>query len=85
MLKVELNIEFQVIVSSPSWLLPYTCLVDPSLNRLGRALASGNTETIAKAVIAHEGLHEVVVHKMFNLIDEECTALCRRAEPTSFR
>ena len=80
-----MNIEFQIIVSSPSRLSPYTCSVDPSLNRLGRALASGNTETIAKAVIAHQGLCGVVVHKVFNLIEEECTALCRRAEPTSFR
>jgi hypothetical protein len=80
-----LNNKFQVIVSSPSRLAPYTCSVDPSLNRLGRALASGNTETIAKAVIAHQALRGVVVHKVFNLIDEECAALCRRAEPTSFR
>lgn len=80
-----MNTEFQVTVSSPGRQSPYTCSVDPSLNRLGRALASGNTETIAKAVIAHQGLHEVIVNKVFNLIDEECAALCRRAEPTSFR
>ena len=42
-------------------------------------------KTITKAVVAHQGLRGVVVHKVFNLIDEECTALCRRAEPTSFR
>ena len=59
-------------------------MVDPSLNRLGWALASSNTETIAKAVVGHQGLREVVVHKVFSLIDEECVALCRWTEPTSF-
>ena len=84
-IKLELNFEFQVIVSSPRRLSPYTCSVDPSLNRLGRALASGNTKTFAKAVLAHQDLHEIVVHKVFNSIDEECVALCRRADPTAFR
>ena len=44
----------------------------------------GNTETIAKAVLAHQDLCEIVVHKVFNSIDEECVALCRRADPTAF-
>ena len=83
-IKLELNFELQVIVSSPRRLSPYTCLVDPPLNRLGRALASGNTETIAK-LLAHQDLHEIVVPKVLNSIDEECVALCRRADPTAFR
>ena len=35
--------------------------------------------------MGHKGLYEIVVHKVFTLIDDECAALCRRAEPSSFR
>ena len=76
---------FQIIISSPTRLTPYTSSIDSSLSRLGRALAGGNIETIARAVLGHQALREVVVHKVFSSIDDECTALCRRTEPTHFR
>ena len=48
------------------------------LARLGRALAGGHLPTIAKAVFAHDGLRELVLLKLLDTIDSECSVLCRR-------
>ena len=37
---------------------------------------------IAKAVLAHPALHDIIVHKLFTAISDECAVLCR---PTRFR
>ena len=55
--------------------------------KLGRALAGGHLSTIAKMVLAHEGLREHILLKLFELIDAECGKLCQRGcnPPSLFR
>lgn len=42
-------------------------------------------DTIARTVFAHDGLRDLLVRKVLTQIDDECSVLCRRAEPSVFR
>ena len=66
---------------------PYCRVVEQSLCKLGRALAGGHLPTIAKLVLAHEGIREHVLLKVFDLVDAECGKLCQRSgnPPSLFR
>ena len=61
----------QITVSTPSWSEPYSRVVEHSLCKLGQALAGGHLPTIAKLVLAHEGIREHILLKLFDLIDAE--------------
>ena len=54
---------------------------------LGRALAGGHLPTIAKAVLSHEGLKELIMLKMIDAIDLEASKLCQynSDSPSLFR
>lgn len=52
---------------------------------IGRALASGNLETIAKSTFRHPDLKQQLVNKVLELIDGECALLCSRSQPGPFR
>ena len=54
---------------------------------MGRALAGGHLPTIAKMALAHEGIREQILLRLFDLIDAECGKLCQRAcsTPSLFR
>ena len=69
----------QITVSTPSWSEPYSRVVEHSLCKLGQALAGGHLPTIAKLVLAHEGIREHILLKLFDLIDAECDKLCQLA------
>ena len=53
--------------------------------KLGRAIAGGHIQTIAKAVIHHSELCEAVFELFFGQIEAECTKLCRKTSPSLFR
>ena len=76
-----------ITVSTPSRSEPYCKFVEDSLCKLGRALTGGHHSTIAKMVLAHEGIREHILLKLFDLIDAECSKLCQRAcnPPSLFR
>lgn len=54
-------------------------------SKLGRALAGGHIPSIAKAVMQHTALQEAVFLHFLNLVDEECSKLCQKSNPSSFR
>ena len=53
--------------------------LDGSLAKVGRTLCGGNPSSIAKAVFAHDDIREQILLKVMDLINDECTAMCRRA------
>ena len=61
--------------------------LNPSLSRIGRALAGGNLAAISRAVFACEGLRDVVVQKIIATLDAELVQLCKRNmnPPSLFR
>jgi len=77
----------QITVSTPSRSEPYSRVVEHSLCKLGQAIAGGHLPTIAKLALAHEGIREHILLKLFDLIDAECGKLCQRAgnPPSLFR
>ena len=66
-------------MSSPSKAIHVTKDVDEGLQKIGRALAGGNTSSIAKAVFSHSGIRECIVDKVIDVVNEECTTLCRKS------
>ena len=71
-------------MSSPSKATHVTKDVDEGLKKVGRALAGGNTSSIAKAVISHSGIRECIVDRVIDVINEECNTLCRKSmQPNS--
>ena len=52
---------------------------------IGRALAGGNVDAVAKAVMGHSGLHNTIHQLVLNEIENECTTLCKRSVSSPFR
>ena len=48
-----------------------------TLEKVGRALAGGNVQSIARAVFAHEGIRQHLITKVMKVINDECSSLCR--------
>ena len=72
-------------MSTPSRHVPFTTELQSPLSRIGRALAGGHLDTIVRTVFAHDGLRDLLLRKVLTQIDDECSVLCRRAEPSIFR
>ena len=72
-------------MSTPSRHVPFTTELQSPLSRIGRALAGGHLDTIVRTVFAHDGLRDLLLRKVLTQIDNECSVLCRRAEPSIFR
>ena len=53
--------------------------------KVGRALASGHLPSLAKAVMKHEALSELIVSHITKKVDNECNSLCQRSVPSIFR
>ena len=71
-------------MSSPNKATTVTKHVDPSLQKIVRALAGGNTMSIAKAVFSHSAICQCLVEKVIDVVNEECTTLCRKSlQPVS--
>ena len=72
-------------MSTPSRAEPFTKELDIGLSYLGRSLAGGHLPTIAKAVLSHEGLKELIMLKVLDAIDQEASKLCQYNSPSLFR
>lgn len=74
-------------MSTPSRPTPYCTEIDTSLVRLGRALAGGHLPTIVRAIFSHKELRHLVELKMLDILNSECSTLCRRKvdPPSPFR
>ena len=74
-------------MNTPSRPTPYSTEVDTSLVRLGRALAGGHLLTIVRAIFSHKELRHLVELKMLDILNSECSTLCRRKvdPPSLFR
>lgn len=64
-------------MSMPNRQQPFTTYLDESYIRIGRALAGGHPETIAKSVFSHAEIRTVLATKVVEMVDSECSALCR--------
>ena len=53
--------------------------------KVGRALASGNLPSLAKAVMKHQALAKLIIAQITNKVDNECNSLCQRSVPSIFR
>ena len=74
----------QVTVETPSRPAPFHTQLDSSLTRVGRALAGGDLQAIAKAVFNSDGLREQLLQRFTDTLNNEVTELCRkRADPPS--
>ena len=60
---------FQVTVSTPSRLTPYSTEVNTSLVRLGRALAGGHLPAIVRAIFSHDKLRHLVEFMMLDILN----------------
>ena len=66
-------------VSSPSRTIPWqTNLTEEDAN-IGRALTDGHLQSVAKAVVSHKYLSELVFALFINKVDSECNTLCQRS------
>lgn len=70
-------------MSTPSRPAAWTRTLDDAESKVGRALAGGHIPSLAKAIMGHQGLREAVVLNVLDMLDSECSALCRRTIPLS--
>ena len=63
-------------MNTPSRLQPFSTNLSESYVRIGRALAGGHPETIAKSVLGNVEIRAVLVNKVVEMVDNECLALC---------
>ena len=75
---------FQMTVETPSRSASFHTQLDASLTQVGRALAGGNLQAIAKAVFTSDGLRKQFLQKFTDALNNEVTELCKkRANPLS--
>ena len=74
-------------MSTPSKALPWCTNLSEEDCKVGRALAGGHLPSVAKAIVGHKQLQELVFALLVDKIDAECTTLCRRnaVPPSLFR
>ena len=65
-------------MNSPSRANPYVSTLSTSLHRIGCALAGEELSTIARAMFANDELRKYLLKKFLDMIDEECSELCRK-------
>lgn len=74
-------------MSTPSRSSPWAKQLSEDECKLGRALAGGHKQSIAKAVMGHQELRKAVTLLLLDQIDDECSKLCQRSSdpPSLFR
>ena len=68
----------QITVNSPSRDVPYSSTLSSGLEKIGRALVEEHLPSIAKAVFANDELRKHLFTKFLDLLNEECSELCRK-------
>ena len=78
---------WQVSVSTPSKTLPWCTSLSEDDSKVGRALAGGHLPSVAKAIVGHKQLNELVFELFIDQIYVECKTLCQRSAvpPSLFR
>ena len=74
-------------MSTPSKAVPWSKNLSKEESKIGRALAGGHLPSLAKAVVGHERLYELVFLHVLDRIDAECSTICQRnaVPPSVFR
>ena len=72
-------------VKSPVKLSTFTTQLDSSLQKVGCALAGGDPQSIARAVLSEPTVREHILKKVAKEVDDECARLCRRHPISVFR
>lgn len=72
----------QVVVNSPSRSVPYSATLSNNLEKIGRVLVGEHLPSIAKAVFANAELRNDILTKFLDLLDGECSELCRKTQDT---
>lgn len=65
-------------MSTPSKAVAWSMNLPDEDSKIGRALAGGHLPFLAKAVVGHECLYELVFLHILDRIDAECNTLCQR-------
>lgn len=65
-------------MSTPSKAVAWSKNLSDEDSKIGRALAGGHLPFLAKAVVGHECLYELVFLHILDRIDAECNTLCQR-------
>ena len=66
-------------MSTPSKPVPWTKVLSEEESKIGRTLAGGHLLSLAKAVLGHKHLSELVFSLILDRLDAECNTLCHRS------
>lgn len=64
-------------VESPLRASTFSTQFDSSLQKVGCALAGGDLQSIAKAVLSESAVREHILTRLLQEVDEECARVCR--------
>lgn len=65
-------------MTTPSRPIPWKKVLLQPETKIGRALAGGHLPSIAKSILGHETLRELLFKQFIAQIDSECSHLCQR-------
>lgn len=72
-------------VESPLRASTFSTQLDSSLQKVGCALAGGDPQSIAKAVLSESAVRQHILTRLLQEVDEECARVCRRQPVSVFR
>ena len=67
---------------SPSKRAVVTVPVDPELEKVAKALAGGNLNSICRAVFSNSRLRDEALSRVSRIVDDECGLLCSKRSMT---
>ena len=73
-------------VSTPSRSVPWKTVLANNEGKIGRALAGGHLPSLAKSIVSHNELRELVFLHFLDKVNAECSKLCQlKPQPSLFR
>ena len=60
-----------------------TSTLDEKTGKIAKALAAGSLSLLADYVVQHKQLSEIVLNLLLQVIDSECSHVCKRSKPIS--
>lgn len=72
-------------MTTPSRTSPYSEQLGVAEGKLARALLGGDATSIGKAALAMNDVREAIITLLLGTLNRECSKLCRKTEPVSFR
>ncbi len=74
----------QISVYSPSKEAVCTVSIRPELEKIAKALAGGNLQSICRAIFSYPQLRDEAVSRISRIVDDECASLCSKSsQPVS--